>query len=192
MEISELNKVIYNNLKKYGIGSFEEVNSATRSQYAKIEEYCQRCIAEYRRLRDEVEAIDISVKGVCTGSGIGRSTVYASNNTHLRMYIENRIKEIGEDTDIFNKKKLDNLREQFAEAEKKFDSLKINTINQMQLELENRSLKIDKETLELEKQRDNQERALFLERITFLERKIADLQARNSSVVSMNLKKNKK
>lgn len=192
MEENELNKIIDSNLRKYKIGNLDETNSATQSQYTKIEDYLQKCIAEYHKFKDDIEKIDVSVKGICVGSGVGRSTVYASNNTNLRIYVENRISEIEGEMDVFNKKKLELLKKQFAEAAKKYDSLKINTIKQAELELENRKLKIANETLETQKQQDAEEREQFVEQITLLQRKIADLQVEKNTVVQMESKKKQK
>jgi len=190
MEDDNLKGIVTENLNKYGLGEFMLMKQGVRSQYTQLEEYFQKCILKCDGIKKEIFSIDLSVKGVCEAVGIGRSTLYVNSDT-LKVYVENRIKEI-ENIDLLNEKKVVYLEEKYAIAENLFKSTKINIIRLMNVEQENETLK--KKNAELEKTNVEhfEERQELTNRIDLLERKFLEVLQGKRDVISMGSKKHYK
>lgn len=155
-EILILN-LIKSNLIIYRLDSFDLMKIQTQNQLIAIETYLQKCIDIYNNCISEIKKINLSVRGICNNSNIGKSTVYQNKDT-LYTYIENRINEIESNYDIFSKKKITNLKNKNELLEQRLSKMIVDYI-----EMANIKIKIDdlyKENEKLKKQKD----LLFLER----------------------------
>ena len=190
MDDDKLKNIVVEHLNRYGLGEFMLLKQGLRNQYIKLEEYFQECILKCERIKKEIHSIDLSVKGICEAVGIGRSTLYANSDT-LKVYLENRIKEV-ENIDLLNEKKVTYLEEKYTFAEKFFEATKINIIRLMNVEQENENLKKKNAELEERSSAYFKERQELTNRIDLLERKLLEALHGKGDVISIDLKKSRK
>lgn len=156
--------VIKTALNRYRMENLDIIKPQTKKHLISIETYLQSCIKTYENSVSELDKINLSVRGICNQSNVGKSTVY-QNKEVLYTYIKNRVKEIEENFDIFSKKKIFNLEKKNNQLVQRLDNMIVDYI-----EVANLKLKIEelyKENEKLQKQKD----VLAQERIKLIDTK---------------------
>jgi hypothetical protein len=116
MEYAEIISLIRPFLKEYGIEDFDSLKPQTQKQLIMIETYLQQCIEKFQVIRQNLNELDLSVRGICKGSDIGKSTVYNNPDT-LKRYIEKRLSEINCNIKLVSKLEYDALSTKVEELE---------------------------------------------------------------------------
>ncbi|MDR3597924.1 hypothetical protein [Clostridium sp.] len=153
--------VVKSKIIAYKLENYHKIKPKTKKHLMLIETYFQNCITIYENCILELDKINLSIRGVCSNSNVGKSTVY-ENKDILYTYIQNRINEMNDKFDIFSKKEIFNLETKNTQLEQRLNNMIINYI-----ELANLKAKIDdlyKENEKLKKQKD----ALAQERIELI------------------------
>lgn len=149
--------IIKSNLVMYKLEEFDLIKVQTKKHLIAIERYLQSCMDIYNNCILEINNINLSVRGICNNSNVGKSTVY-QNKEILYTYIENRINEIESNYDILSKKKVSKLKSRNELLEQRLSKMIVDYI-----EMANIRIKIEdlyKENEKLRKQKD----VLLLER----------------------------
>ncbi|BAH06651.1 hypothetical protein [Clostridium kluyveri] len=93
MEEREIIGIIKPLLNNYGIEEFDALKPQTQRRLVMMEKYFQKCIEKYANIKQNIRHLDLSVRGICKGSNVGKTTVY-NNPDILKKYIEKRINDI--------------------------------------------------------------------------------------------------
>lgn len=153
--------LIKSTLNRYRIEDFDTIKFQNRNHLISIETYFQKCIKVYQDCIIKLDKINLSIRGVCNNSNVGKSTVY-QNKDILYAYVENRIKEIEETFDMFKKKKVLNLENKNTQLLQRLDNMIVDYIENTNLKFKVEELY--KETEKLQKQKN----ALAQERLTLI------------------------
>ncbi|MBU3201574.1 hypothetical protein LL037_03690 [Clostridium estertheticum] len=145
-------------LQKYNMHEYDILKPQEQKQLIMIESYLQNCNELINHAKDSIKKIDLSMRGVCKGANIGKSTVYNSSNV-LRKYIDSRLTEFEYNIDIVSKNKLSTLQDENKKLSNLNDKLILDNIEFMNIKIQNEelnriqdSLRREKEVLLFEKQ----------------------------------------
>lgn len=173
MEQYSITKTVSDKLKDFSIGNFDDLKPSMQSHLISIEEYFQKCNEEFRKIKLQLDKIDLNTRGICNGANISKSTIYNYPDILLK-YIDNRKEELDCNKEFINSERLKALEEEIEKQKVIIDKLIIDNIDYMNQKILIENLK--KENERLLKQRDT------------LGREKAALNKRNNEM-SIELKK---
>ena len=142
--------IIKSTLNQYRIDDFDTIKYQTQKHLISIEIYLQKCIEIYQDCVTELDKLNLSIRGICSNSNVGKSTVY-QNKEILYVYMENRIKEIEGSFDMFSKKKILNLENKNKMLEQRLDKMVIDYIEIANFKLKVEELHKENEKLQIQK-----------------------------------------
>ncbi|MGG0739569.1 hypothetical protein [Niallia taxi] len=130
-----IEECVNENTQRYGIGKLNEISSSKiQKQLVQIEEYFQQFYINQKKLSEQVkEYSKLSILSVSSNAKVSRSQINLNTNT-LKLYIENRIKEI-EKKDILNTKKHERLKGEKRELGIYLDGLRQQIADSFELKL---------------------------------------------------------
>jgi len=132
----DIGKFVNENTVKFGIGEIEGISSIiVQKQLVQIEEYLQEFIKKQKQLSKQIkEYSKLSKSSVSKGANVPRSQININPNT-LKIYIENRIKEI-EKQDNLNIKMNERLKNSKRDLETNLNGLRQQIVDIYELKLE--------------------------------------------------------
>ncbi|GEM_PF-5834703 len=139
MDEGRIISIIVPLLQKYNIQDFHILKSQEQKQLILIEKYLQKCNELLDDAKKNIKKIELSMRGVCRGANLSKSTVYNSSNI-LRKYVDNRLTELEYNIDIVSKDKLSNLQNENKKLSDLNDKLIIDNIELMNIKIQNEEL----------------------------------------------------
>lgn len=126
-------------LQKYNIKNFDLLKSQEQKHLISIEKYLQNCNELLNDAKKNIKQIELSMRGVCRGANISKTTVYNSSDI-LRKYVDNRLTELEYNIDIVSKDRLSNLQNENEKLSDLNDKLIIDNIELMNIKIQNEEL----------------------------------------------------
>src|SRR5690625_3081543 len=134
---SEITDLINQLLKQYEMTPFNELRPNLKKHLINIESYFQRCLDIYQNILVDFKEIDLSTRGISSGSGVGKSTIYNQKDV-LKQYIEKRLLDLECNIEISSKEKYSKLLDENNDMKSMLDKVIINQIeftnNKIELE----------------------------------------------------------
>lgn len=182
MGYQEIINIIKPLLNKYDIENFDGLKPQTQQQLIMIEQYFQLCIEKYSNIKHRLDDFDLSIRGICKASNIGKSTVY-NNPDILKKYIEKRLNEVECNISIISKPKLDALTNKVEQLQSNLDKMLIDIV-----EFENMRIKISNlektiTRLETQKQIIAEEKNNYIIKNNELQK---ELMKKNNKIIHIN------
>lgn len=158
MEEYSITKTVSDKLKEYNIGNFDDLKPSQKSHFINIEEYFQNCIDEFKKLENELNNIDLNIRGICRGANVSKSTVYKYPDTLLK-YIDKRKEELECNKGFINISKLKVMEEEIGKQKGIIDNLIIDNIEFMNQKMLIENLQKENERLLKLKEAHGREKA---------------------------------
>lgn len=148
MEAESIIEIVKTLLFEYGIKNFYELSPQNQKALIEMERYFQKCNDIYENIKIKLENnIDLSIRGICKGSGIAKSTIYKNDNKPiLKEYIDNRLKDnrknlrISSNVELIHKLDKIKVEEENKVIQADLDLMIIDKIRFFEMEKENKKL----------------------------------------------------